>query len=77
MVDGASATPSRVPWGHDWAAGGGDVCVVKNRRMWWAELQMVGSSLRVGSALFVELAEDGIDVGCWEVGSRLAKHRAS
>ena len=60
-----------------WAAGGDNVCVVKDRGMWCAGLQIVGFSLRVGATLCAGLAVGGIDVGCWEVGSRLVRHGAS
>ena len=80
IVDGATATPSWVPWGHDWVAGGGTtVCVGTVRRMWWwSGLQVMGSSCRVGSACrWVGLDWDGVGVGGWLVVSRLARHGAS
>ena len=80
IVDGATATPSLVPWGHDWAGGGGGtfVCVGKDRMVQWAGLRMVGSSFRDGSACrCAGLGWDGVGVGCWLVVLRLVRHGAS
>ena len=66
MVDGATATPSLVPWGNDRSGGGGITG------------SMIGSSFRDGSACrCAGLGWDGVGVGCWLVVSRLDRHGAS
>ena len=62
-MDGATATPSVVPWGHD-KSGGADIT------------DMLGAAVGIGSAGRWAVLDWGIGGGCWLV-MRLARHGSS